>query len=110
LKSTDLAVMSNHVENRLGSRISDSSALEFVTYVHSKQLPLFIKANSEVKKFTSSFLIPRWGGIYIYNHENKESTQVELNNAFKVFSSQFIELIGIKLNKVYILLNFKIIY
>ncbi len=108
LKQTDLAVMSNHIENRLGSRISDSSALEFVTYVHSKQLPLYIKANSETNRLTSSFLVPRWGGIYIYNHENKENTQIKLNKAVQVFTSQFIELIGIRLNKVYFFQNFLI--
>ena len=103
LKQTDLAVMTNHIENRLGSRISDSLGLEFVTYVHPKQLPLFIKTNNDLKKTTSSFLIPRWGGIYIYNHENKESTAIDATKSMKVFLTQFISLIGIKLNKVKII-------
>ena len=105
IKQADLAVMTNHIENRLGSRISDSSALEFVTYAHSKQLPLFIKTESRLKK-TSSFLIPRWGGIYIYNHENSNSSEIEVNQAMKVFLTQFIDLIGIKLNKVLLTLVF----
>lgn len=105
IKQADLAVMTNHIENRLGSRISDSSALEFVTYAHSKQLPLFIKTDSRLKK-TSSFLIPRWGGIYIYNHENSNSSEIEVNQAMKVFLTQFIDLIGIKLNKVLLTLVF----
>lgn len=99
IKQIDLSLMTNHIENRLGSRISDSLALEFVTYAHAKQLPLFIKSSSDDKR-TSSFLVPRWGGIYIYNHENTNSSVIEVDQAMKVFLTQFIELIGVKLNKV----------
>ena len=89
--------MTNFIENRLGSRISDSAALEFVTYVPSKQ-PMFIldKDNQKV----SSFLVPRWGGIYVYNQLNKEANEIENDEAMKIFLTQFLQLIGLNLNTV----------
>lgn len=97
LKPTDLSIMTNFIENRLGSRISDSSALEFVTYVPSKQ-PMYILDNENQK--LSSFLVPRWGGIFVYNQENKEVNSIENDNAMKIFLTQFLQLIGVNLNKV----------
>ncbi len=97
LKPTDLSIMTNFIENRLGSRISDSSALEFVTYVPSKQ-PMYILDNENQK--LSSFLVPRWGGIFVYNQENKEVNAIENDDAMKIFLTQFLQLIGVNLNKV----------
>ena len=88
--------MTNHIENRLGSRISDSSALEFVTYIPSKQ-PMYIVSEGESK--VNSFLVPRWGGIFIYNQLDS-SKSIENDSAMKIFLTQFLDLIGINLNKV----------
>ena len=96
LKTSDLSIMTNHIENRLGSRISDSSALEFVTYIPSKQ-PMYIVSENESK--VNSFLVPRWGGIFIYNQPDS-SKSIENDNAMKIFLTQFLDLIGINLNKV----------
>ena len=41
LKPSDLSIMTNHIGTRLGSRISDSSALEFIVYVPTKS-PMYI--------------------------------------------------------------------
>ena len=49
IKQTDVPIMTNNIESRLGSRISDSSALEFVTYVSSKQ-PLFVISDPQKRK------------------------------------------------------------
>lgn len=54
LKQTDLSIMTNYIESRLGSRVSDSSALEFVTYVPSKQ-PLYIASNTQNRIFDKCF-------------------------------------------------------
>ena len=96
LKSSDLSIMTNYIENRLGSRISDSSALEFITYVPSKQ-PMYIKDND---KQLNSFLVPRWGGVFIYNQQDKEVNIVENDQAMKIFLTQLLDLIGLHLNKV----------
>ena len=97
LKTSDLSIMTNFVENRLGSRISDSSAIEFVTYVPSKQ-PMYILDNDNQK--VNSFLVPRWGGIYVYNQDNKNSNKIENDQAMKIFLTQFMQLIGLNLNTV----------
>ena len=97
LKPSDLSIMTNFIENRLGSRISDSSALEFVTYVPSKQ-PMFILDNENQK--LNSFLVPRWGGIFVYNQEDKNVNTIENDHAMKIFLTQFLQLIGVNLNKV----------
>lgn len=44
LKPTDLSILTNQIESRIGTRISDSSALDFVLYVPYKQ-PLYILTN-----------------------------------------------------------------
>ncbi len=101
LKPNDLSIMTNHIENRLGSRISDSSALEFVLYVPPKE-PLFIKSEQTDGGFTKvrAFLVPRWGGVYIYNHDMDQSEIIKSDDAMKIFLTQFIELLGVKLNRV----------
>lgn len=100
LKPTDLSIMTNHFENRLGSRISDSSALEFVVYVPPKG-PLFFKSkpNDVNSDKTNAFLVPKWGGVYIYNHLSSETNTIRIDEGMKYFLTQFIDLIGIKLNK-----------
>lgn len=93
--------MTNHIENRLGSRISDSSALEFVVYVPTKE-PLYIKSskNEMSSMKINSFLVPRWGGVYIYNHGHDQTKTIKIDKAMKTFVTHFLELIGIKLNDV----------
>lgn len=98
LKPSDLSIMTNFIENRLGSRISDSSALEFVTYVPSKQ-PMYILDNENQR--LNSFLVPRWGGIFVYNQEDQNVNSIQNDNAMKIFLTQFLQLIGVNLNKVY---------
>lgn len=100
IRQRDLSFMTNHIENRLGSRISDSSALEFVVYVPPKE-PLYIKPESkESSSFKlSAFLVPRWGGIYIQNSFDK-SESLKVDEAVKTFLTQFIHLVGINLNQV----------
>ena len=117
--------MTNHIGTRLGSRISDSSALEFIVYVPTKSpmyiisdpknrncLPLIIKIflnlnfwlelSATTSSRISSFLVPRYGGVHIYNHETTSDEQliIKVNEAMKTFLTQFIDLIGIKLNQV----------
>jgi GPI-anchor transamidase subunit S len=103
IKSTDLNVMTNSLEKRLGSRISDGSAFEFVIYIPTKQ-PLFILRDNldgviEESK-VNAFLVPRWGGIYI---DNPIGTNIDASVAVKYFLTQFLELIGVELNDVMVL-------
>ena len=92
--------MTNVVESRLGARVSDSSALEFVAYVPAKQ-PLYVLDDDHERK-ASAFLVPRWGGLFIYNANNTDTQQrvIDVTEAVKIFLTQFIDLMGIRLNKV----------
>ncbi|RNA16532.1 GPI transamidase component PIG-S-like [Brachionus plicatilis] len=102
LRQSDLSIMTNFIESRLGAKISDSSALEFVTYLPNKE-PLYIAKNLQnVKDSRSvSFMVPRWGGIYVYNpkDENQSDDLIRVEKAMKTFLTQFINLIGIDLHK-----------
>lgn len=42
--------------------------------------------------------MPRWGGVYIYNANN--GSQIQADDAMQTFLTQFLDLIGIELNKV----------
>lgn len=98
LKQSDLSIMTNHMENRLGSRITNSTLLNFVVYLPSSQ-PMFIvgdEQNAEQTK-SKSFLVQRWGGIYIHDDASTKSPKV--NDAMKIFLTQFLNLIGINLNQ-----------
>lgn len=55
-----------------------------------------IKANESK---SNSFLVPRWGGVFIYNSQNEHDNSVVADDAVKTFLFQFIDLIGIKLNQ-----------
>ena len=55
VRSSDLSIITNHLENRLGSRISDSSAFEFVTYVPSKQ-PLVISSDNSLSRMIDTYI------------------------------------------------------
>ncbi len=55
IKTTDVPIMTINIESRLGSRISDSSAIEFVTYIPSKQ-PLYILVDPQNSKLVNLLL------------------------------------------------------
>lgn len=101
IKSSDLSIMTNSIENRLGARVSDSAAFEFVTYVAAKQ-PLYILSETSNVQ-TNAFLVPRWGGIYIHNVDVSSQQLPQTISAdadMKTFITHFLDLIGIRLNKV----------
>ena len=58
---------------------------------------MYIKDND---KQLNSFLVPRWGGVFIYNQQDKEVNIVENDQAMKIFLTQLLDLIGLHLNKV----------
>lgn len=93
LNPSDLSIMTNYIESRLGSQIQQSSTINFVTYVPPKQPLRIVNSDQSLNEF-NSFLVPRWGGIYIYNHLSDE------NRAMNIFLTQFLQLTGINLHEV----------
>jgi phosphatidylinositol glycan class S len=98
LKPADLSQMTNAIESRLGSRISDASSLQFVTYIPSKQPMYIIDETQTAGQKISSFLVPRWGAVYIHNSDSINSTDTVGSMPMKVFLTQFLELMGVHLH------------
>ena len=60
-------------------------------------------ASANKQKRSNAFLVPRWGGIYIYPAQqasDAEKSMIDTKEAMKVFITQFLDLIGVNLNKV----------
>jgi hypothetical protein len=60
---------------------------------------LFVNKKAQESK-SNSFLVPRWGGVYIYNDGSEAEETVRADEPVKTFLFQFIDLIGIRLNTV----------
>jgi hypothetical protein len=93
LNSNDLSVVTNIIESRVGSHQTDSSTINFISYVPAKQ-PLYI-VNEQTGRQLDSFVVPRWGGVHILNHLS-ENSDIEM----KTFLTQFLQIIGIDMQQV----------
>lgn len=93
LEPSDLSQMTNMIETRIGSQGLQNSVINFVTYIPNRQ-PLKLETSS------NSFLVPRWGGIYVFN------SQFDENKQMNIFINQFLKLSGINLQKVKFCLMF----
>jgi len=73
LNTEDLGLAVNSVESVLASQSSNNPALNLLVYVPPiDRTPLTIAESS-----SNSFLIPRWGGVHIYNYVTKESENIK---------------------------------
>ena len=107
----DLGLAINPVENQLASHVSSNPRLNFLVYVPAtdEKGPLHIVGQSEGEgaESSNSFLIPRWGGVTIYNvpqsnasaesrihHES--APQIDMKKVMSVFLTQLRELLGVQ--------------
>ena len=73
LNPEDLGLAVNSVESVLASQSSNNPALNLLVYLPPiERAPLTIAESR-----TNSFLIPRWGGVHIYNYITEESENVK---------------------------------
>lgn len=83
--------------------------INFIIYVPDSYdgIPLIIE-NSQ----TNSFLIPRWGGVYIYNKQPnvEELTEQELLPVMEIFSSHLAQLLGLPKNPVSPMIKMDILF
>uniref|UniRef100_H2YV43 GPI transamidase component PIG-S n=1 Tax=Ciona savignyi TaxID=51511 RepID=H2YV43_CIOSA len=93
LQDNQLSHVINGIESRLGSHQSTFPTLNFVLYMADKKhSPLYIKKpNGEISK-SNNFLVPRWGGMTIYNPGNK----LDLNLVMPTFLSNLRTLVGVQ--------------
>nr|XP_040565313.1 GPI transamidase component PIG-S-like [Lepeophtheirus salmonis] len=96
LSQQDLGLAINSVESRLTSHVSSNPTLNFITYIPKRSMsPLYIESPSS----SPSFMLPKWGGVYIYNverNDSKPSIHIETSKVMEVFLSQLKLLLGIQ--------------
>jgi len=72
----DLGIALNRVESLLSSQSSSNPALNLIVYIPTiHRTPVTIRGST-----TNSFLLPRWGGVHIYNfHTSSNITKYPLH-------------------------------
>ena len=112
---SDLGLAINPVENQLASHVSFNPRLNFLVYVPATdgKGPLHIVCESKddgVEKpgvfDSNSFLIPRWGGVSIYNVPRSNASEedgfqeaapeIDMKKVMSVFLAQLRELLGVQ--------------
>ena len=73
LTPEQLGLAVNTVESVLASQSSSNPGLNMLVYIPPVQTsPLSIKHST-----TNSFLLPRWGGVHVYNYLSQEEQNVK---------------------------------
>ncbi|BFY97511.1 hypothetical protein BsWGS_00551 [Bradybaena similaris] len=94
----DLPHIINPLETKLGSHASNNPTLNFIVCIPTQdRSPLYILDSNGKQLPSNAFLSPRWGGILIYNTEQKDanvstslaqSVQIDMHRVMEVFVSQ----------------------
>jgi len=100
LSPEDLGLAVNSVESSLASQSSNNPALNLLVYIPPiERSPMTVSESS-----TNSFLIPRWGGVHIYNYisDNSENVKfplkldIDMERVVGVWIGQIRTLLGIE--------------
>jgi len=96
----ELGTALNRMENLLNSQSSSNPALNLVLYIPPLQrIPLTVRGST-----TNSFLLPRWGGVHIYNYlpENQQDSMkfpvavsVDMDRVAGIWLGQLRSLLGV---------------
>ncbi|KAL4072489.1 phosphatidylinositol-glycan biosynthesis class S protein-domain-containing protein [Scleroderma yunnanense] len=101
LTPAHLTVFVNSAEWTLSSSVSEDPVLHFILFVpSSSRQPLHILDAYGSPTKQTAFLLPQWGGIYIFNqfgHSNTRSqlSTVDLSPVFSAFANQLSALLGV---------------
>jgi len=101
-----LSQIINRVESRLGSQISVNPTLNLVVHVVDKaHIPLkILKEDGQISK-TNSFLVPRWGGMTLYNKLNNSDEMLNIDSLMPIFISHLRVLLAGLDNDIYLNVN-----
>ncbi|XP_023341084.1 GPI transamidase component PIG-S [Eurytemora carolleeae] len=100
VKAEDLALALNSVESLLSSQSSSSPALNLIIYIPPvHRTPLTVRGSKN-----NSFLIPSWGGVYIYNYnlpgdkmiKYPTSLELDMELVSKIWVGQLRSLLGVQ--------------
>ena len=90
--SASLGLAINPIEGHLATHVSSRPRLNFLVYIPPKEKsPLYIDDKDAVSG--NAFLIPRWGGVLIYNGDNRN---IDVDKVMRVFVAQIKLLLGLK--------------
>jgi len=100
LNPEDLGLAVNSVESVLASQSSNNPAINLMVYVPPVERTPLTVAESR----SNSFLIPRWGGVHIYNYITEQSEnvkfpmklEVDMERVVGVWVGQLRSLLGIE--------------
>lgn len=99
-KSLGLAI--NPVEGQLASHVSARPRLNFLAYVPTaEQAPLHITGADGKLVQSNAFLVPRWGGVAIYNAKSNPGPEqvaedMDMGGVVAIFLTQLRELLGLQ--------------
>ena len=92
IRQDDLGMAIN-MESRLISHVSSKPSFNFLAYVPTEaQSPLHIKAAEGTFLETNAFLVPRWGGVTIWNIDTKPN-----QTTYKIDERKFISIVTTQL-------------
>ncbi|KAF9225827.1 hypothetical protein BS17DRAFT_777751 [Gyrodon lividus] len=97
----DLSVFINSAEWTLSSSVSNDPVLHFVLFVPSPaRQPLHILDAQGLPTRQNAFLLPQWGGIFIFNRHAEAAAMTHLTAAdlvpvFAAFANQLSALLGV---------------
>jgi len=100
LNPEDLGLAVNSVESVLASQSSNNPAINLMVYVPPvERIPLTVAESR-----SDSFLIPRWGGVHIYNYVTEQSEnvkfpmklEVDMERVVGVWVGQLRSLLGVE--------------
>ena len=100
LSPDQLGLAVNTVESVLASQSSTHPALNMILYIP----PIESSPMTISKSATNSFLIPRWGGVTVYNYVSGEEQNVkfplkldvDMKEVFGVWLGQLRSLLGVE--------------
>ncbi|PCH35059.1 hypothetical protein WOLCODRAFT_139716 [Wolfiporia cocos MD-104 SS10] len=100
LTQEDLTVFVNSAEWTLSSSVSSDPVLHFVLFVpSSRHSPLRILGTDGIPATSSSFILPQWGGIVLFNPPTINVTRhlptAALDSVFVTFRHQLTSLLGV---------------
>nr|XP_002124261.1 GPI transamidase component PIG-S-like [Ciona intestinalis] len=98
LQGNQLSNIINSIESRLGSHLSTFPTLNFVLYLTDiSNNPLYIQKGDGSPSKSNNFLLPRWGGMTIYNPQ-EGAREVDLDSVMPTFLTNLRTLVGLRNN------------
>ena len=97
LNREKLSRVTNQIESRLYSFVSNNPQIHLVVYIPcDPENPISIEDENGNKVESNSFVAPRWGGVIFYDRFTKgaQTTVIDNNVVMPIFGHQILQLLG----------------